>query len=256
MTNSNELLQRIERSYVTATAPLRDVVECGPFWLFINPGTRLVWLNGAVVANDQPITREWIREMVGGLKERDRQPRMELFAELRPELIRDLQAEGFVIESEMPMMVATIDTFIPQSSGGVRVEIMNPESDLVPFLRVADISFEHDEPITPERLERTRQGFKRGTHLGALAYIDGQPAAVASLVASDGVAELAGVGTHPDFRRRGAASTVSTVLLQEFFKTADLAWLSAGDDTSRAVYERLGFKLAGTQVNIALPEGQ
>ena len=64
---------------------------------------------------------------------------------------------------------------------------------------------------------------------------------------------MAGVGTVAEFRRQGWASAVSSRLLSEMFSdpaTEDLiAWLSAGDSTARAVYEKLGFSQVGDQCN-------
>jgi predicted GNAT family acetyltransferase len=70
-------------------------------------------------------------------------------------------------------------------------------------------------------------------------------------VPSDDAAELAGVGTRPDHRRKGVALAVSSFLLRQFFESGKVVWLSAADAAAQAVYEKLGFELAGTQVNIS-----
>jgi GNAT superfamily N-acetyltransferase len=246
------LLKRIEDSYLKVVRTRSFLIPSGPFLISLNPGTRLRWLNNAVVADDTgPIDQAAIAEMVRVFEANDRMPRMEIFRELRSDLVDSLIANGFAIESELPTMVCTKDSFIPQRNETVSVELLTPASDPSPFMRVVDASFGHEEPITPERIEGMRQSLRKGTQWAALGRIGEVPAAVASLVVSDGVAELAGVGTVPDMRRRGAASTVSTQLLEEFFSQGEVAWLSAGDDTARAVYERLGFELLGVQVNIS-----
>jgi predicted GNAT family acetyltransferase len=246
------LLKQIEDSYVRAVRLKDDSIPSGPFLISLNPAMKLRWLNNAVVNDDsQPITRADIQEMARVFESKDRLPRMEVFREIRSPLIELLQEEGFQVESEMPVMSCTVDKFKPQTADDVLVEMLSPDSDPKPFLQVVDIAFEHDEPITAERIENTRQSLRKGSQWSALARIEGEPAAVASLVVSDSVAELAGVGTLPQFRRRGAASTASTYLMHQFFGHGDLVWLSAGDDTSRLVYERLGFELVGVQVNIS-----
>ena len=248
------LLRKLEDSYVQAARKRTGAIQSGPFLITLNPTTNLRWLNNASVGDDsQPITSADIRAMEKVFLDHQRMPRMELFKELRPDLVKALIAEGFEIESEMPVMVCTPRTFRPAANPQVQVEFLTTDSDPTPYMRVVDASFEHDEPITPERIEGMRQSLRKGSQWSALARIDGRPAAVASLVVSDSTCELAGVGTLPDFRRRGAASTVSTRLLEEFFKHGDIAWLSAGDDVAQAVYERLGFTLVGAQVNISKP---
>ena len=192
--------------------------------------------------------------MVQVFEANDRMPRMELIRSLNVDLIDLLLEAGFEIESEMPLMIADPESFKPQISESIAVEILTPASDPTPFMRVADQAFDHNEPITPERIEGMRQNLRRGSQWSALATIRGEPAAVASLVVGDSTAELAGVGTLEEYRRQGAASTASTRLLQEFFEqNGELAWLSAGDDIAQMVYERMGFEIAGKQTNISKP---
>jgi ribosomal protein S18 acetylase RimI-like enzyme len=70
-------------------------------------------------------------------------------------------------------------------------------------------------------------------------------------------AELAGVWASPGYRRHGHARTVCAALLRRFFLDlgGELAWLSAGDEDSEALYRTLGFTRVGTQLNYALATG-
>lgn len=254
MNSSLGLIREIERAYANGVAAKADLIRSGPFLISLNSSTDLRWLNNAVVEHaDASVSADEVQSMIEVFLAHQRMPRMELFKELWPELIALLLEMGFEIESELPVMICTPDGFISQISPGVTVEVLTPDSDPVPFLKVLDSAFGQNEPVTPERIERTRDSLRRGAVWSAIALVDGRPAAGASLIPSDRTAELAGVGTAPEFRRKGAASAVSSVLLQQGFGTCDLAWLSAGDDTAKAVYERLGFKVLGTQVNISKP---
>ena len=254
--SSKELLRKIERAYVKGIAAKPGLIHSGPFLISLHPEMKLRWLNNALIEDERAtISAADIQSVVEVFRTHDRMPRMELFKELWPEFIAQLEGEGFQVESEMPVMVCTEATFCPQWIPAVQVERLTPESDPIPFLKVVDTAFEHTDPITSDRIERTRASLRKGSLWAAIATIGGRPAAGASLIPSDGTAELAGVGTAEEFRRQGAASAVSTALLEEFFTHGEVAWLSAGDDTARAVYERLGFQLIGTQVNISIPGG-
>jgi ribosomal protein S18 acetylase RimI-like enzyme len=249
-----ELISQIDRAYVKGVATKPDLLRSGPFLISLNPDSNLCWLNNAVVEDEEAILGSAeVDSMVGVFIAHDRMPRMELFKELWPELIALLQSKGFEIESELPVMVCTKESFVPQFNPDVVVEMLTPDSDPVPYMKVVDLAFEHDDPITSDRIERLRASLRRNAMWCALATFDGHPAAGACLIPSERTAELAGVGTVSEYRRRGAASTVSSALLQECFATCDVVWLSAGDDVSKAVYERLGFQLIGTQVNISKP---
>ncbi len=84
----------------------------------------------------------------------------------------------------------------------------------------------------------------------SLALVDGVPAGGAYTVGDDTISAEPGVGTAPEFRRRGVASCASSALMEQHFKNPDtLVWLSAGDEIAKAVYEKLGFRLLGTQLN-------
>ena len=84
----------------------------------------------------------------------------------------------------------------------------------------------------------------------ALALLDGEPAATAYSVRTDGAAGpsllLAGVAVAEPSRRRGVAGAISSWLLQRgFAEGARLAHLHADTDEAARVYARLGFAEAG-----------
>lgn len=73
-------------------------------------------------------------------------------------------------------------------------------------------------------------------------YIDGEPAAVSSLVMTDGVAGIYAVATLPQARKRGIGSAMSLHAMSEGKRRgASLAVLQA-TDMGRPVYERIGFR--------------
>jgi predicted GNAT family acetyltransferase len=84
---------------------------------------------------------------------------------------------------------------------------------------------------------------------------DGElPVSGSSLIGPGPVAELAGVWTRPPWRRRGYARAVCRLLLERYFAAGgELAWLSAGDLASGALYRRLGFVPCGVQLNYVGP---
>ncbi|MGV9311272.1 GNAT family N-acetyltransferase [Streptomyces sp. NPDC003691] len=79
-------------------------------------------------------------------------------------------------------------------------------------------------------------------------------AGVCSPVAG-GTAELAGIGTRPEYRGRGVAAAVTAALtLAAFEAGAASAWLESSGDGSRRVYERLGYRAAGTRLYMVLAD--
>jgi predicted GNAT family acetyltransferase len=65
--------------------------------------------------------------------------------------------------------------------------------------------------------------------------------------AQDG--ELAGVWTLPEKQQQGLSFALCSRLLADYFATGQtLCWLSAAEGALR-LYEKLGFKRMGTQIN-------
>lgn len=247
-----DLLRRIDEQIIAATSPTRDVRDVGPFRLMIDPSTDLVYLNYAVPTLDGPLAPS-IGPMIEAFRGFGRSPRLEFRAELWPGLAHDLEAAGFTLEAEQPVLICIGPKFVPRGAPDVEVEILDEYGDVPAYCRVADKSFGGIVKVDEERVRRTRRSIAQGNSICALGRIGGAPAGCACITPYKGVCELAGVGTIPRFRRRGIASAVSSRLMEEHFKTGDLVWLSAGDDTSRAVYEGLGFFVVATQKNYILP---
>ena len=130
----------------------------------------------------------------------------------------------------------------------------DPDETLAAFLRVQRVAFGENESrdgVEPG-IGFLRRDMRNGRLRCAMALSGGREVAAAVIVGIGSVAELAGVGTLPEMRRRGAASSVSVALLEAHFAgSGDFAWLTAGDDAAAGVYTRLGFRHAGAwQVNL------
>jgi GNAT superfamily N-acetyltransferase len=69
------------------------------------------------------------------------------------------------------------------------------------------------------------------------------------------VSEIVGVATMPRFRGRGLGAGLTSALMEHARQTADLVFLSAGDDDVARVYERAGFAWVGTSCVAERPAG-
>ena len=71
----------------------------------------------------------------------------------------------------------------------------------------------------------------------------------------DGLSELSGVATHPDFQRRGLGRQLSLFVAGKIFAKGERPFLHAWEANSTAIglYESIGFKLR-TRMNVAVIE--
>ena len=219
----------------------------------LSPVSDMVYMNYAT-----PTAAEYdahhVRKMVEHFMRKGRTPRLEFTAEIWPGLRQLLAQEGFILEAEQPTMVCTRTDLRPLRTPGVRVVMLSASDDLEPVLNLANRAFGSEELATKEQIDSNTDQLRRGTLKCAAGYLGQDLAGCAFTIPFDGVCELAGVGTDSALRRRGVASTVSTFLLEDHFQQGgDIAWLSAGDETSKRVYEGLGFRALATHVNYILP---
>jgi ribosomal protein S18 acetylase RimI-like enzyme len=250
-----DLLRRIRETLVASTVPSRQCHRVGPFLAMLSPDNEIPWLNGAALVGDLPADPSADLEALEAyFAANHRSPRFEFFPDHTPELEAWLIGRGYERQHVLPTMVCTRETFHPVDREGVQIERLGPGSDLAGAYRAAAEAFEMEGDASPDELRKDGEAIVAGRLRRTLARIEGEIAGVASTVGDASVCELCGVGTRPAFRRRGVASVVSTDLMRAQFENPEaIVWLSAGDDTARQVYERLGFREIGVEVTYARP---
>jgi GNAT superfamily N-acetyltransferase len=103
---------------------------------------------------------------------------------------------------------------------------------------------EIDRPAPP--VERLRSDMARAGSVFLLAWLEWEPVGTGVSHSLKGAAEIAGVVTHKDRRRRGIAAAITSELVRRHFANGgDFAFLDAANDEAARVYERLGFSRFG-----------
>ena len=251
------LLRKIEANTVRASADDRVCETIGPFFAAAHTTNDTIWLSYAV-----PLSAERGRADVAAAVPRlrefferhGRRLRFEILEPLWPELADELLACGVQLQGRMPLMLCgSQDLRSPAMPGGLLIQDLDAstaEPELTAALAVARRAFgeERHQP-TPQELAEHREALAGDRYRTAVARWDGVIVGVGSM--SVGNDELVGVGTAPEFRGRGVAAAVSHHLVDQHFRLGGpLAWLSAGSETARSVYARIGFRLVGDQVNL------
>ena len=105
-----------------------------------------------------------------------------------------------------------------------------------------------------------RERLATGRTVMMVAVENGVPVAVGSHqpVDVDGteVSEVVGVATLPRLRARGLGAGMASALVAHARETADLVFLTAGDDDVARVYERVGFARLATSGAAELPDDE
>jgi predicted GNAT family acetyltransferase len=119
--------------------------------------------------------------------------------------------------------------------------------------RIAHYGFAGDSPWLAEYEvgipDQKEKAIANGMGL-FVGYMAGEAVCVATYtVPYDGITEIGGVATLPDFRRQGMAGYITAVATAHAFANGvTLALLSAGDEKAGRVYERVGYRTGATAI--------
>ena len=106
---------------------------------------------------------------------------------------------------------------------------------------------EINRPAPP--VERLRADMARPNSVFLLAWLDWEPVGTGVSHSLKGAAEIVGVVTRQDRRRRGIAAAITSELVRRHFGNGgDFVFLDAANDEAARVYERLGFSRFGANL--------
>lgn len=244
------VLQRISAGFLEAAAQGRTVRDVGPFRAFFSASPE-PFLSLALPRENVEGWGPSIAALGAAFADRARTPRLEVFAELFPELGGELGRAGFTRDDAAPVMALGADAFTPAAPGSDYRPLTAGEG-LKVFLDAQSRAYGGSGDGSGW-LPQLGAGLREGTVLGAALWQGEEPVAGATVVRGGEVGELAGVFTEPSLRRRGLAGRVCKPLLSTFFASGgQLCWLSAAPG-AEGLYRRLGFLEVGTQVNYSKP---
>jgi predicted GNAT family acetyltransferase len=233
-----------------AAALTHDVVETPPFVLFFNPSDDLRFYNyGVPVEPVSHLRDEELASLRAVFAAHNRLLRFEFVEEAAPDLASAFAAAGLAEEGRNPLLVCTRDSMRPAAEvPGLAIRRLTPESprvDLAAFISVQGRSFGEEDRVDPTdaQVDDLRRRSGQGSHY-FLALLEGEPVAAGAHTAPlDGFAELAGIATLAEYRRRGIAGMLTAVMTQAAFRAGvRVACLSAADERAGRVYERVGFQ--------------
>lgn len=174
---------------------------------------------------------------------RGRKPRIVFLAEYSPSLVQKLPSNNFFEVMRMPLVCCQSDNF--QDAGPLTSITMKEITNQSPLSEIKDIlviqreCFGHSVSSAEESLIAYRESL---TISPFLALLDGKPVAVVFLgPLHDGIAEIIGLATMPQFRRRGIATSLLTAVFRSAFGDGvDLLFASAGSDYSFRAFMKIG----------------
>jgi predicted N-acetyltransferase YhbS len=238
------LLDKIERYYDAAPRSAARVERVGPFEVFIKVAAGLPYYArpalGAAEFSAQDVQRVRERQRELGLPES-----FEWVAETTPALAAAAEAGGVPVR-HYPLLV--LGQLKAHPLEGVELRLVTPEDDLPRINAVVAIAFGGQPGRAHQaQLDFQRDRLRRGLTVSAVALIDGEPVATGSHQPVQAVSELVGIATLPTYQRRGLGTALTAFLAADALRRgSQTVFLSAGDDATARVYQRVGFERAAT----------
>ena len=229
-----------------------ELVSMGPFRAVIpTAGQAGAWVTIVDGTAEERETAEAVAGLRSVFKHRSAELEIEYNEALYPHVGKWLEASGLAFAERNPLMACRPDGFKPFSAANVTVRRLTTSSDatdLQAFQTLRWTDGGDDDKAVPS-VDVLRRDLASTASVYLLAWIDGERAGTGVSHALKGAAEIVGVVTRADKRRRGIAATVtSNLVARHFASNGDFVFLDAANEEAARVYERLGFKRFGDNV--------
>jgi ribosomal protein S18 acetylase RimI-like enzyme len=252
---NRDALTQIEANMRAVGRQERVVITRPHFELFISPH-KLDHLTFATPLPGEPADwAEAVADMMAVFAQHGKRPRLELIADLHPNLAAALEQAGLACESRAPVMVLPVAELAAPPPHPPDGRYLPLTAENIPRLKtyLSQQSIAYGGSGADEDalgwLPNLQRGLANGAVMGAAWQQGAALLSGAVIQMGGGIGELAGVWTHPQWRQRGLAFALCQRLLREYTAVnTPYCWLSAAEGAQR-LYQKLGFVSVGTQLN-------
>ncbi|MEO8611400.1 MAG: GNAT family N-acetyltransferase [Chloroflexota bacterium] len=164
-----------------------------------------------------------------------------------PEVKHHTSVAPFEETVRLPVMYCTAGMLIhPPDVPGLAVTMAGSDAPLEEIKVGWNVNSLGFDPQSVLATDVIAEAFRKTlvTSRSFVARLDGEPAAAGRFSEiRDGLTELVGITTLPNFRQQGIAAVLTASITRAAFDSGvEVAFLIAGNDTARRVYERIGFR--------------
>jgi ribosomal protein S18 acetylase RimI-like enzyme len=241
--------QAWQRDALEARPSGTQLLTVGPFRILIPPDRHSGWMTLVEGRPTERETTDAVARLRSAKPGRSSELEVEYDETAFPQVGTWLKAAGLTLERRDPLMACRPGRFRPFTANDVVQRRLTPASapgDLEVFQAIRWTNGGELDHAAPP-IDRLRKELASADSFYLLAWLDGERAGTGVSHSLKGAAEVVGVVTRADKRRRGVAAAVTSTLVTEHFAGGgDFVFLDAANESAARVYERLGFTRFGT----------
>ena len=253
--SDSERFQTWQRDTLAGRDDDAEVLSIGPFRALLSaldPTTTTGWVTLIDGSATEADTQKALTKLRAALKKRKVPLEIEYNDAVFPKVGGWLEAAGLKLVEQNPLMSCRPDAFKPFATPDevhlTQLSAAATPAELEAFqtIRWTD-GGEIDRAAPP--VERLRNDIARPNSVFLLAWLEWEPAGTGVSHSLKGAAEIVGVVTRKDRRRRGVAAAITSELVRRHFANGgEFVFLDAANEEAARIYERLGFSRFGANL--------
>jgi len=230
-----------------------ETISMGPFRAVLTPadgGETIAWVTLVDPTPDQDETVRALGRLRKAFRRHSMNVEVEYDATAYPQAAEWFLQAGMVQVETNPLMAVRPETFVPRIEPHISLTRLRQHAkalELEAFQRIRWTDGGDAKREAPP-IKRLHEELRSATSVYLLAWLDWEPVGTGVSHLTGDVAEIVGVVTRNDMRRRGVASSVTSELVRlHFERGGDFVFLDAANEEAAMVYERLGFSRFGSK---------
>ncbi|MFC8276109.1 GNAT family N-acetyltransferase [Streptomyces sp. NPDC057271] len=240
------MLSRLETYYDAVPRSTARTEEFGPLTLFVREGEGWPYYARPTLGHTGEVTAEEVDRVRARQRELGVPEAFEWVAETTPGLRAAVEKSGLVVH-EHPLMVLAGAPAAVTAPADVTVRIVGAGDAVLESAAAAPFTAFGIAPAPGAAAELAARIEAGLTRLAAAVDPTGTALSAGQYQPIGPVAEVVGVGTLPDARRRGLGLAVTGALVADARAAGvETVFLSATDESVARLYGRLGFRTVGT----------
>ncbi len=243
-----------QRDALEARAADSELLDLGPFRVVLSKNKDLPlasWVTLVDGTASEAETLKAVPKLKAALKKHKAPLEIEYNEAVFPKVGAWLETAGLKLAETNPLMACRPDAFKPFVAAEVHLTQLRATATAAELEAFQQIRWtdggEVDRPVPP--IDPLRVALGVTTSVFLLAWLDWEAAGTGVSHALKGAAEVVGVVTKKQQRRRGVATTITSELVRRHFDGGgDFVFLDAANEEAARIYERLGFSRFGANV--------